>query len=162
MTKQKFQTIATKHCLNKWNIDMNRLDSKLRTFKLFKKKIEQEPYLEQINDRHIIKVLGKFRMSCHKLNIETGRHKRPKTQIEDRVCHECNVLEDEIHFITECKLYTKEREELYSIFSNNTTSNNYTSKDKFIHIMSTKCNNQLLKLSNFIQTAFDIRKEKFL
>ena len=40
-------------------------------------------------------VITRWRLSNHRLNIETGRYTKPKTPREDRVCSMCMVLEDE-------------------------------------------------------------------
>ena len=43
-------------------------------------------------------------MSDHQLNIQKGRHTRPKTPRHLRVCKFCeDELEDEAHFMFECK-----------------------------------------------------------
>ena len=52
--------------------------------------------------------------SSHNLEIERGRHTRPCTPITDRLCPKCEVLEDEIHFLTSCHLFTTERDILFS------------------------------------------------
>ena len=66
-----------------------------------------------------------------------------------------------MHFITECKLYTQERQKLFAIFLQNDAFSHYKNKDKFIYMMKTKDKHQLLELSFYIQEAFKIRKEKF-
>ena len=47
-----------------------------------------------------IQILSKFRLSAHRLRIETGRHTKPKTLLEKRKCHTCNNLEDEFHDVS--------------------------------------------------------------
>ena len=44
-------------------------------------------------------------MSCHSLKIETGRYTRPKTNVEDRKCLVCEVVEDEHHTLFKCKAH---------------------------------------------------------
>ena len=41
------------------------------------------------------------------VQIESGRWARPNAiPIHDRKCLECNVVEDEYHFVLECNMYT--------------------------------------------------------
>jgi hypothetical protein len=46
------------------------------------------------------KILTKFRLSDHKLEIEIGRYK--KVPREQRICKACKVLDDEKHFFLHC------------------------------------------------------------
>ena len=58
--------------------------------------------------------LCKFRTSSHDFRIETGRHSKIKLPIENRLCTECNVIEDEKHFVLKCSLNISERIDLYT------------------------------------------------
>jgi len=61
-------------------------------------------YLSKFIPAHFRKYITKFRLSSHKLAIETGRYHN--TDRSDRVCFVCgNVIEDEFHFILVCPLY---------------------------------------------------------
>ena len=70
--------------------------NKLRTFRLFKYNISFETYLSSAVEEKR-KLLTKFRISAHKLEIEQGRyHGLP---VKDRICKLCKAeVEDEIHF----------------------------------------------------------------
>ena len=59
--------------------------------------------------------LAIFRTSCHSLRIETGRHHKPPTPPEDRLCKFCNsgIVDDELHFLTKCQHLVHYRESLY-------------------------------------------------
>ena len=47
---------------------------------------------------------SRYRVSSHRLEIETGRWIRPnKTPLENRKCKQCNILEDGFHLVLECK-----------------------------------------------------------
>ena len=49
-------------------------------------------------------------MSSHRLNVETGRwHKPVPIPYELRKCVNCDVLEDEYHFIIECNMFSELR-----------------------------------------------------
>ena len=42
-------------------------------------------------------------MSSHRLAIGSGRWTRPnRTPVNERICVECGVVEDEYHFVIEC------------------------------------------------------------
>jgi hypothetical protein len=47
------------------------------------------------------KILTKFRISDHKLEIEIGRYK--KVPREQRICKACKVLDDEKHFFLQTR-----------------------------------------------------------
>ena len=87
-------------------------NSKLRTYALFKSEIGMEQYLIEIKNVTTRTQVTKFRISNHKLMIETGRHLEIKPHL--RFCPFCkNVVECEIHFITGCRTYGDLRAGLY-------------------------------------------------
>ena len=55
---------------------------------------------------HQRKVISKLRCSSHALEVEKGRHN--KSPSDTRICKLCNqnAIEDEIHFLTSCQIYT--------------------------------------------------------
>ena len=75
-----------KNFMAKYFIDINDNASKpkLRTYYLFKTEYRKEAYLYQICNRNFFTALSRFRTSSHSLHIETGRHARPYTPVEDR------------------------------------------------------------------------------
>ena len=70
--------------------------------------------------------------------IEEGRHKRPRLPREHRYCPHCTtVVEDETHFLTQCSVYSNDRNILYE--ATNTDTPNFTNLDdnaKYIFLMS--------------------------
>ena len=75
--------------------------SKLRTYALFKKEPGLENYLTELKNVSVRQQVTKFRLSNHRLAIETGRHDGLK--IEERVCSFCpGKIEDEAHFLFQC------------------------------------------------------------
>lgn len=97
-----------------WLGILNKNDGKLRTYAQFKNCLQYENYLNEIHIGTHRRALTRLRTSSHSLQIETGRYTRPKMAVEDRKCTCSEVVEDECHFLTECKLYTKEREILFN------------------------------------------------
>ena len=62
------------------------------------------------------KTITRWRLSSHKLRIETGRYSRPFTQREDRKCILCDVVEDEAHAIYDCRAHRLIRERYQHLF----------------------------------------------
>jgi hypothetical protein len=88
--------------------------SKLRTYALFKKEIGFERYLSDVKNVSIRTKVCKFRLSNHKLMIESGRHKGIENA-DERFCPFCpEVVENEFHFLFICPIYRIPREEFIS------------------------------------------------
>ena len=65
-------------------------------------------YTNFIDDRRR-SVITRWRLSNHKLFIETGRYRLPYVERKDRQCFECNILEDESHAIFFCPAFAFSR-----------------------------------------------------
>jgi hypothetical protein len=88
--------------------------NKLRTYRTFKDSIIQEEYLTEIKNRKIRQNITKLRISAHNLKIETGRHTRPKTILENRTCDFCpDKIDNEFHLISQCERYSSYRNTLF-------------------------------------------------
>ena len=85
---------------------------------------------------------------------------RPKIAREDRKCSECNIVEDEIHFLIDCNNYKFQRETAFQAIQNIFPNFNQiinSSKDKFIFLMSQENINVSRILSRFIFETLMIR-----
>lgn len=107
---------------------------------------------------HIVKhrnYLTKLRVSSHRLEIEVGRWTKPnKTPLDDRKCSVCKVLEDEYHFILECRIYIDLRKKYLPKY--------YWARPnmmKLIELMKTENANLLKKLGAYIEKAFKLRHD---
>ena len=79
------------------------------------------------------------------LEIERGRHTRPVTPLENRLCPTCKVVESEIHFLLDCPSYEPFREELFKkIDSGDLYFKQLLPIYKFLYLTSTS-NEQILK-----------------
>ena len=112
--------------------------------------------LVEIKDYRIRKVITKLRLGKLPLQIEKGRHTKPKTPLEKRICSYCNTnsIEDELHFIIYCPFYDEERKFLMNIISSKICIDH---KDTFVNIM---CNNDvtvLFSLGKYIQKCLKKR-----
>jgi hypothetical protein len=138
--------------VQEWN---SRLEESSRA--LFYKNISDfsfHPYLNFIKTKHVRHALTRLRLSSHRLEIETGRWSRHRVDINNRLCRQCNVLEDEYHFVICCSKYNFLRKRLIPQY--------YVIKPsmfKFIELL--KCQNEhvIFNLGLYIYKAFKIRNE---
>ena len=136
-------------------------DSKLRSYVKFKKNFCIENYILQF-PLNLRKNLTKLRISAHNLAIETGRFTKPKkTPIEKRICFNCNIIEDEFHFIFGCEMYETERSNLLKYLQNISTLNFNPSEEAYITIMS--CLNGDVEVGravcNYVNTSLTVRTQ---
>lgn len=94
--------------------------SRLKFYSTFNNTYEIQPYLVKITNVKERNALSKLRTSTHSLRIETGRHNSIPRQ--NRLCNECNDIEDEYHFLNECQklhnLRNRFKSQVYKINSN--------------------------------------------
>ena len=137
-----------------------RKNSILRSYSLYKHSLYFEPYLNSISNVRHRTALTKLRTSSHVLEIERGRYTVPKTAVYDRLCKTCYQIEDEEHFLINCKIYDPLRRELYSKIS--TRTNEFTllnDQEKFIFSMSCTDPFILNWLAKFVFKSFNKRVE---
>ena len=94
--------------------------SKLRNYKCLKTTPGLEPYLFRLKNQKMATALSRFRLSSHPLEIELGRHARPKIHKELGFCRVCTQkqVEDEMHFLLVCPSYYERRETLFNQIEN--------------------------------------------
>ena len=124
--------------------------NKLRLYRDIKRTFQFEPYLDLINDFQSRKKITKIRCSDHNLEIETGRHRR--TEIHDRICHQCNGnTESEKHFLLECPCFSSIRRYFGNLHP-----------DSYIDILQCNNKNNMISLSKYLNKALNIRDEMLL
>ena len=90
--------------------------------------------------------LTRLRVSSHRLNIECGRWTRPNIiPVNERKCQNCNVLEDEYHFVFECRLYNELRKQYIPSFYRKNPN-----MHKCIQLLSIENPSLLRKLSFYV------------
>ena len=95
--------------------------NKLRTYALFKERVELEPYLWRIHDASQRRLIARLRMGVAPLRIELGRYEVTAQggrglPVEARVCQacRCGCVEDEAHFVVECPAHERESRQLWA------------------------------------------------
>ena len=89
---EKLKFIQKPFIKNKWYVKRNKLldeNGKLRTYLKLKCNFGFENYLHILSDFNQRKSFTKFRISNHKLKIETGWYSKPITPLENRICEKC-------------------------------------------------------------------------
>ena len=88
---------------------------KLRTYKQYKCDLQVEHYSTLSLSRDHRRTLFRFRSCSLPLFVETGRYNRPKVPLGERICKLCslNKVEDEVHFLIDCSLYSDYRYDLF-------------------------------------------------
>ena len=87
--------------------------NKLRTYKLFKDTYGVEAYVKTVMPQCHRSALAKFRCGVAPIKVESGRYER--LPLDERLCPFCNAeIEDELHVLTVCSMYTDFRVELYT------------------------------------------------
>ena len=86
--------------------------NKLRTYRLFKSEFKVETYCKLLMPYSHRSAFAKFRCGVAPIRLETGRYEH--LAVEQRLCHFCNVVEDEPHVILECSHYEDLRRVLFS------------------------------------------------
>jgi hypothetical protein len=149
--KSMFSTYWTNKC--KDDIRQGVAKNKLRTFRKFKFIFTYEKYLDCSMPITHRKALTKFRVSNHKLRIETGRY--DGTPVELRLCTECKKIEDEAHLLLNCKKFDQERQNLMSIIYESCNNiNNLDEENKLIFIMMNENENVIKALGKFVHECF--------
>ena len=121
---------------------------------MFKKDKRFEPYLSEIKNINVRKLVTKFRLSNHRLMIEVGRHQG--LNIEDRICPLCSAsVENESPFLLSCPIYKYQRELLLNpIISNYPNFANWTEAQKLELLLS----DMDQKVCNYIARSQEIRE----
>lgn len=92
-------------------------NSKLHIYGKLKSEIKIEQYLLEISNFKTRQLFTKFRVSDHKLEIETGRYQNiPR---DKRLCKFCNSneIDDEYHFLLNCNKNKLPRDQLFLLIN---------------------------------------------
>ena len=134
-----------------WNARINQ--SPIARFYCLFSNFGFKSYLNLDTAKNIRIYISKLRLSSHTLEIEKGRYRKPNpVPVNERKCNECNTLEDEFHFLLECKKYQNLRtmyiKRYYWVRPN---------VPKLITLLTSENVNECRKLGKFIKHAFEIK-----
>ena len=131
-----------------------------RTYSLFKQTFGMESYLDKVSNFKYRQAISRLRVSSHDLMVEKGRQHLNKLVFEERLCPNCKSIEDEIHFLVCCPLYSIERKKFYEdIELDEDVINNVNPTTLICLLMNLKHKNHLEKLGAFIYFSFNKRRQ---
>ena len=111
--------------------------NKLRTYRTFKQSYSTEQYVCIVTQKRYRSAYAKFRCGVAPLKIETCRYGLNRIPVEDRVCEECNILEDEYHVLMLCPIYNDIRHAtINSICAITNQFHELTTENQFNQMMS--------------------------
>ena len=141
--------------IQNWNDELNN-STRADTYRLFAN-FELKPYLNVISSTKFRKALSRIRLSSHRLEIEAGRwHKPQKIPRNERKCRHCNTLEDEFHFLLECKTFSDLRKQyIKPYFWRN------PNMIKFTELMKSENPTIIRKLAIYTYKCFEIRNRNY-
>ena len=78
-------------------------ENNLRTYSQFKQEYGTEPYyVTTITRKCFRSAYAKIRCGVTPIQIETCRYSLNRVPVEQRLCDECNLIEDEFHVLMIC------------------------------------------------------------
>jgi hypothetical protein len=139
-------------------LNMNKLASsvKLRMYKQFKNDNIQEFYLKLNLEVFERSLFAKLRLGVLPIRVETGRYNREL--LSDRKCKLCNLneIEDELHFICRCKLYSNLRKQLkQKIIKKFKDFDLLNELEQFVYMMKSEQRN----LAIYVKNCFMMRRD---
>jgi hypothetical protein len=156
LNKSKFgqslrQSLVKKYLLD-WQHSNDMLkDGKLVRYLFLKTNFGLEKYLTLINNFNYRKSICTFRVSAHRLYIETGRYKNiPRNE---RLCKyfSANEIEDEAHFLIKCDQLNNKREELFKLISSKVKNfTKLSNNQKLYYILTCKDQEILQSVGMFL------------
>ena len=130
------------------------LKSKLDMYRIVKSNYKTENYVTDNIDSHLRSFIAQIRCGILPLHIETGRY--IGTDRNKRVCKicNCNIVEDEIHFIFVCPKYATSRKLFFDKITKYCPDfESYNTNDQL-----KKAFQYPLYIGKFIKEAFYIRQ----
>ena len=152
------------HYIKSWSNDLSKF-LKLDTYRKIKSDYRTEPHILYVGIKIHQQALTRLRVSSHNLHIERGRHCRPITPRNERLCNFCSLdqVDDEKHFLMACKFHSAERQSLLEVIipilkldrESHTT-------ELFLSIMGSKEKTVLQALAKFVYGGFQKRDKSHI
>ncbi len=116
----KIMNQAKDNYLEHWTNQITN-QSRMNSYVTLKREYELAEYLVSVRDTKQRQILTKYRLSDHRLAVETGRHRNTWLPTEHRICGHCETeeVETEEHFLLHCPKYHHLRQIFFPKFTRN-------------------------------------------
>ena len=128
-------------------------DKKIKTYALVKSNLKFETYLDVLSDYSERSYFAKLPLSAHNLQIgRFGMNKIPRLGKQ--------TVEDEVHFLMSCPLYSTERQKMLDIIHKKFPSTLLLNpNDMFLWLMTQENVVFIKSIGKFCKKSFKIRDE---
>ena len=129
-----------------------------KTYNTFSSDPKLATYESNLTHTKLISAIARLRLSSHNLEIERGRHTRPKTPVASLICQRCqtNQVDDEIHFLMQCNPFELDRKALPSEAEKYITNFNTLSEtEKFTYMMRSENHTIVNTLTKYTYAYFE-------
>ena len=143
-----------------WNAELNDTQKNplLRTDKKIKTEFTMEPYLDLVQNYRYHKAISSIRTSSRSLAVEYGRHHN--IPLNMTLCHTCCMIDNEMHFIMNCKMNQVERDIFYSnMMQVDQSFMDLHATDMFVYVFSSRDPQILTWLGKLIHKSLSARNE---
>ena len=152
---QSCKRVMKEHFLKSWDSnELSNCEGKLSTYTTFKTNFGFENYLKTLPYFEDSRRLTKFRLSAHRLLIETGRYKGiPRNE---RLCERCLLgeVEDEFHFLFKCQKLDFQRTQLLEVIHKSCPNlPKLKHRDQLIWVLSSEDVSVLRAISEYIKVC---------
>jgi len=162
ISPQSFECILQEKYRDHWKQKLNNDErrhnggNKMRTYRKFKLIYEMERYITVITDFKNRQALTRLRVSNHNLGIEKGRHSG--IPVEQRLCNRCDILDDELHFLTTCEV----NHEIRSLFFEKVhlqvpQTKTLGNEDLMIYLLTNENEELIKELGKYVYASFKMR-----
>ena len=135
-------------------------DNKLFLYSNIYQNFQIQDYLSFNLPNSLTNAITKLRISAHSLLIEKGRHFRPKLDRKNRLCTNCDEVEDEEHFLLYCQKFTNLSSKLFTkmnIQINDLCPGNTYSMSVIKKLLNPVNKDDVIYICNFISSCFKDR-----
>ena len=126
--------------------------TKLRTYNTFSFFPKLATYVSDLTDTRLIAAVARLRLRSHNLEIERGRHARPKTTVANRICRRCQTTQ----VLMQCNMFEVDRKALLSEAGKYITNfNTQCDTEQFKSIMSSENHAIINALAKYTYVCFE-------
>ena len=156
---KRFETKLKDEYTEQWQNE-NKIQHKLLCYQSLNRDIQLAEYLKTKNPKEI-RILTKYRVSDHELEIERGRHLKVWRPREERVCTHCHQdIKTELHFLCTCPKYEGLRTKYFQKFEKHIPGFTTYTEDKKLPFLLGEDKNTAWLAAKYVFSCHNTRNNK--